>query len=62
MVDTGAAVSLLSTKMWCALGGEKVLQLPYLPGVENGWCGGQPCNDTGSVHTTTEISGPGAPS
>ena len=27
MVDTGAAVSLLSSKVWCALGGEKVLQL-----------------------------------
>ena len=24
MVDTGAAVSLLSSKVWCALGGEKV--------------------------------------
>ena len=27
MVDTGAAVSLLSSKVWSALGGEKMLQL-----------------------------------
>ena len=58
MVGTGAAVSLLSSKMWCALGGERCCS--YLRGVENSWLVW--CNGTGSVHTTIEICGPGAPS
>ena len=55
MVDTAAAVSLLSSKMWCALGGEKVLHAVISVGWKTvGWCGGggQPCNGTGSVRTT----------
>ena len=60
MVDTGAAVSLLSSKMWRAMGGKNAVISVGWKTV--GWCGGQPCNGTGSVHTAIEICGPGAPS